>query len=365
MKKLSRLILLFLVVLLINTAYSAGAEKALWSFSYFEEDDFFFRPSDMDVDRALRLIYIADSGNHRVVVFDFDGKFVRIIGQQGQGPAEFSRPTGLHVFDGGRLAVADVGNNRIQLFDRTGQFLRSINTKEVRVADLIVEGDLFYTIPSFGASGFNLNMGSKEDSQPLIMVLDNEGSMVLEITTSEFPEKHPFIRAVKHRVSLALSPQKKLFLSYFAANVIHVFDLKGEKDAEFDRPMPFHPIVPKLEEQKTVGGGKGSVIQMRATLDMVSRACHFGTDGMLYILTHSESYSKRSKSTKKPEDIPPSPMHFDVIDPNTHKLIRTISCDAGAQVFTVLDKNHLAYIYEDAEGEIFLKCVMWHRAGTG
>jgi len=359
LKNLSRSILLLLVVLLLLTAYSVGAEKTLWSFSYFEEDDFLFQPSDMDVDRALRLIYIADSGNNRVMVFDFDGKFVRTIGQQGQGPAEFSRHTGLHVFGEGSLAVADIGNNRIQLFDGTGQFLRSINTKEVRVADLIVEGGLFYTIPSFGMSGFDLNMGSKEDSQSLIVVMDDKGNVVREITTSAFPEKHPFIRSLKHRVSLALSSQKKLFLSFFSANIIYVYDLKGEKEAEFDRPMPFHPIVPKLEEQKTVGGGKGSVIQMRAKMDMVSRACHFGADGMLYILTHSESYLKHSKGIKKPADRPPSQMHFDVIDPITHKLIRTIPCDAGAKAFAVLDKNRLAYIYQDAEGEIFLKCVQY------
>ena len=37
------------------------------------DDDFFHRPSDIEVDRLQSLIYIADSGNHRIVVFDFEG----------------------------------------------------------------------------------------------------------------------------------------------------------------------------------------------------------------------------------------------------------------------------------------------------
>ena len=37
-------------------------------------------------------IFINDRGNHRVQVFDSDGRYVRTIGQGGQGPGEFERP---------------------------------------------------------------------------------------------------------------------------------------------------------------------------------------------------------------------------------------------------------------------------------
>ena len=48
-------------------------------------------------------------------------------------------------------------------------------------------------------------------------------------------------------------------------------------------------------------------------------------------------------------------MQFDVIDPRTKKLVRTLPCDAGTRAFAVLDKERLAYIYEDAKGELILK----------
>jgi hypothetical protein len=70
-------------------------------------------------------------------VFNFEGKFLKIIGSKGQGPAEFSKPTGLSVLEDGGLAVADVGNSRIQIFDKDGKFVKSISVKGVQVADMI------------------------------------------------------------------------------------------------------------------------------------------------------------------------------------------------------------------------------------
>ncbi len=62
--------LTFLVLCLLTLKLAADSTKTRWSFSSFGEDDFFFRPSDIEVDFKQSLIYIADSGNHRVVVFD-------------------------------------------------------------------------------------------------------------------------------------------------------------------------------------------------------------------------------------------------------------------------------------------------------
>ena len=50
-------------------------------------------------------LYVLDSNNHRVLVFDVAGKFVRRISQRGQGPGELMAPTGLAVmteWHGGR-----------------------------------------------------------------------------------------------------------------------------------------------------------------------------------------------------------------------------------------------------------------------
>jgi len=353
----------FLIIPALTAAVTPTPDtgKTVWSFAYFgeTEEDYFHQPSDIAVDAAQSLIYVVDLGNHRIVVFDFDGKFVRTIGKEGQGPGEFSRPSGAFVYSDSRLAVADYGNNRIQVFDRTGKFLNSTNTKEVRVADLLVIEDLFFTIPTFGSSGFNISMGSDADFQPLVVVLDSTGDVVREITVSDFPETQPFVRALKHRVNLSLSPDGRLFLPFGTMNVIQVFDLEGSKLAQFDRPLPFKPMVPELRSQKSGTQGQSKVVQMSARTDQVSQAALFGPDGLLYILSYSVSMDEWMKQFKDPREVIPMPMHIDVIDPRTLKPVRTLNADPGCRAFGILPEGRIVNIHQDEAGELVFKCTQY------
>ena len=351
-KRRSSLFILILVVLL-SFPLLAFPPKTIWSFSSFGEDDYLYNPSDIEVDLARSLIYIADSGNDRVVVFDFDGKLQKIIGRAGQGPAEFSNPAGLDILEDGTLVVADNQNNRIQLFDKSWEFIKSINTKEVRVADLVFKDDLFYTISSYGMAGYSLALRSDKEIQPLVNVLDQEGNLVLTMGVDDYPESQPFLRAIKHRVCLAMSEDKKLFVPHFSMNVIHVFDPDGNKITDFERPLPFKPQEPKILTQRQ---SKEGAVSMSATMDMVTKEAKIGPDGNLYLLTFAESFMERSKG-KDVRKLPPQPMRVDVIDPENYKLIHSIDIDAGTASFAVMNNNRLAYIYVDDAGEVVLKCV--------
>ena len=50
-------------------------------------------------------------------------EFVRAWGEAGDGPGQFSDPTGIAIA-GGEVFVADARNGRIQVFDRDGNFKR-------------------------------------------------------------------------------------------------------------------------------------------------------------------------------------------------------------------------------------------------
>lgn len=359
MRKPSLLVLSFVCIYLSAFFLWGGHVKTIWSFSSFGEDDYFFRVSDIEVDHQRSLIYVADAGNHRILVFDLQGKLQRIIGSEGQGPGEFSNPTGIDILKESGLAVADFGSNRIQIFDKSGEFIRSIKTKEVRVADIMFIDERIYAVLSFGASGYGgLNIHSDEKSQPLVIVLDGEGNVISNIFIEDFPETHPFIRAIKHRVCLTFSNDQKFFLPFFAMNLIHVFDLEGNKVAEFNRPLPFKPITPKLLRQES---SKDGVVRMQATMDLITRDAEIGPDGHLYLLTYKDSFSERikGKDAKNLGRFLAPPMRIDVIDTNTHEVIRYIECDPGAMAFAVIDKDRLVYIYEDSEGELIFKCIQY------
>jgi DNA-binding beta-propeller fold protein YncE len=345
-----------LVIFLAGIILSEDPIKTVWSISSFGENDFFHRPSDIEVDPHRSLIYVADSGNHRVLVFDFQGKWLKIIGSEGQGPAEFLNPSGLFILEDGGLAVADVDNNRIQIFDRDWELVNSINTKTVRVADMIFKDNRIYTVSSFGSSGFGVDTRSDKETQPLFKILDNQGSLIQSVSVDDYPESHPFLRSIKHRVSLALSKEGRLYAPHFAMNVIHVYSLDGKKLSEFDRPLPFRPGDPKIVKQVR----KDGAVFMMATYDFITKDARIGPDGNLYLLTFAESSMMRQRPREdKSKFPPPIRMRIDVIDTETHELMRHIEIDGDTKAFSFIKEDHIVYACVDSEGEVILKCIQY------
>jgi len=72
------------------------------------------------------LVYITDTGNSRVLVFDKDGKFVRSFGTFGTGNGQMDNPVGIAARADGTIAVADTNNARILLFSAEGQYQSAI-----------------------------------------------------------------------------------------------------------------------------------------------------------------------------------------------------------------------------------------------
>src|SRR3990172_3751456 len=71
-----------------------------------QPETFLRRPSDVAFDSAGR-IYIADTGNSRILVFDGRGRFVREIGGRIDGFQQLHTPMGVTVDEQGIVYVAD------------------------------------------------------------------------------------------------------------------------------------------------------------------------------------------------------------------------------------------------------------------
>ncbi len=67
--------------------------------------------------------WVADSGNHRLVFFDRSDNS-RAVGGFGDGPGQLDHPHDVAAGAGGELFVADTGNHRVQVFDARGTPLR-------------------------------------------------------------------------------------------------------------------------------------------------------------------------------------------------------------------------------------------------
>lgn len=71
-------------------------------------------------------IYISDTGNFRIQVFDPQGKYLRKVGALGVSSGQFSRPKGLSFDKNGNLYVVDSAFNNVQIFNPEGQLLLPI-----------------------------------------------------------------------------------------------------------------------------------------------------------------------------------------------------------------------------------------------
>ena len=82
----------------------------------------FSLPSHVAVDKEGN-VYVTDTLNDRVEIFDADGNFISTFGSNGDGPGHFQRPKGIAIDPDGHVWVVDGTQDRVQVFNREGQLL--------------------------------------------------------------------------------------------------------------------------------------------------------------------------------------------------------------------------------------------------
>lgn len=82
----------------------------------------FAKPTNVAVDKEGN-VYVADTWNNRIEIFDADGEFIRAWGKNGDGPGYFARPKGIAIDDDGHVWVADAVQDRVQVFTPEGRLL--------------------------------------------------------------------------------------------------------------------------------------------------------------------------------------------------------------------------------------------------
>ncbi|MBW2693577.1 MAG: hypothetical protein JRE57_13250 [Deltaproteobacteria bacterium] len=101
----------------------------------FFRSDRLIRPVDIELDEARNRLYVADgshqnSKEHYVRIFDLEGNYVGEVGEgRGTAEGELLFPTYLAIDGAGSVYVADTMNSRISVFDAEGGFVRTIGSR--------------------------------------------------------------------------------------------------------------------------------------------------------------------------------------------------------------------------------------------
>ena len=97
----------------------------------------FFGPRDLAID-AQGNVLVVDTGNKRVAKYSPDGKLIQAYGKagsgqgkfvSGSGPGEFNEPSSISIAPNGDIYVGDFWNKRIQIFDSQFRYRTQIEVK--------------------------------------------------------------------------------------------------------------------------------------------------------------------------------------------------------------------------------------------
>ena len=130
------------------------------SISYVEdENESFSSPNDLFID-SKNNIYVADTGNNRIVKMNKSGKTLAVY--YGTDDSEFSEPRGVYIDDNETIYVADSGNNRIVKMKQNGKLVKEYTKPASSLLEEMENEDFIPTKVAVGLNGYIYTLVGKD-----------------------------------------------------------------------------------------------------------------------------------------------------------------------------------------------------------
>ncbi|MDH5764981.1 MAG: NHL repeat-containing protein [Gammaproteobacteria bacterium] len=207
---------LFVSVLVLIVPLAIADEIPTKSIEYvvtLGEDGELSLPTDVVVDEA-GFIYVVDSGNDRIAIFNKEGEYLRSFGETGELPGQFQGPIGIAIDANERLFIADKGNNRVQIFNLSGKVIKTFKTifqmQEVSPIDVAI-----------GNKSEQIFVTGNANHQ--VMAYDQYGNLS-HYWGGEGANKGMF----RYPATLAVSQDNKLYVVDVLNTRVQVFESNGE-----------------------------------------------------------------------------------------------------------------------------------------
>ncbi|MDF2557778.1 MAG: repeat containing protein [Bacillales bacterium] len=168
----------------------------------------------MDVYSDGKFIFVSDTGNYQVQVFDKKtGKLELKFGTRGSEPGEFQYPYGITSDESGKLYIADMKNSNISIFDKKGNFIEYFVPKEEE--DKIISPSAIRI--------FNQKLYVPEINTGYIKIFDLSGNKILDIKVPA----ESFV-ATNSPNGIAIDKENNIYVSDTGRSRIIVYDDKGK-----------------------------------------------------------------------------------------------------------------------------------------
>ncbi len=244
------LILALFVLLIFNLSCSEGASE--WKGTIVEEDgvsvvrnpnepmygeDVFIIEEDLSVGEAIgreeymfsnirsiavdneERIYVADSKDAHIKIFDRNGAYVKTVGKKGQGPGEIGRPRNVCITRQKQVMVVDSSNNRLTYYSLEGEFIKDISIAQTRLMTTIVD-----------SQGNIIGMDAvRDDENPRyeLKKFDPDLNYLLSFGSSPLPDIRgfdPFMPALRWDLNV----NDQIVCGYPETYEIQIFNSKGK-----------------------------------------------------------------------------------------------------------------------------------------
>jgi len=161
-------------------------------------------------------IYVADTGNNRILKFSKAGKLIKTVGGFGWEKEQFYSPYDIHASSVLDIFVADYNNNRIERYDKDLNYISSLHSSEDW------DDQFQFGYPRSVASSIHGELFIIDSENVRLLKLDSFGEP--EMSFGDFAEgKGRLLQPVQ----VAISPDDKIYVSDSQANKIIVFDYFG------------------------------------------------------------------------------------------------------------------------------------------
>jgi DNA-binding beta-propeller fold protein YncE len=176
------------------------------------------RPTGIAIDRARGRIYLADtaqakSTEHTIKIFNMEGELIGTIGNgKGGQTGQFMFPTYLAVDPQGSLYVADTLNARVQVFDADGNYLKTIGQRGNAWG-------MFERPKGVALDSFE-NVYVVDSAWSNIQIFNQKGQVLLF-----FGGRGPIPGMLKNPTSIAIDRNNRIYVADFINHRVNVYQL--------------------------------------------------------------------------------------------------------------------------------------------
>jgi len=177
-------------------------------------EDVLNRPTGIAVDPRRQRVYVSDTDDHNIKVFDRNGTLLEIVGSRGAKLGQFNAPTFLAVYNR-TLYVSDTLNARVQMFSSSGDVLKSVGQRGLYIGDLTRPKGI--SLDEFG------NLYVIESFYDTLLIYNPDGRLLLSIGGSGKEPGHFFLPS-----GVWTDKRNRIFVADMLNGRVSVFQYLGE-----------------------------------------------------------------------------------------------------------------------------------------